>query len=324
MRAHKEKIIVVVGPTASGKSELAVFLAKKLHGEIISADSRQIYRGLSIGSGKVPGRWKRGLFIYKGVPHHMVDRADPRRVFTANDFQTEAKIALRAIRARNNVPIIAGGTGFYINALVYGLTLPHVPPNWPLRKQLEKKTPARLFTMLRKVDPRRAKTIDRRNPHRLIRALEIVRATGRRIANITRKHPYDTLMIGIMAPQKSLEKKIAHRLHTRMKSGMIREVRRLRARGISHARLRALGLEYGFCSRYLEGAISKKELQKTLQRAIVNYAKRQMTWFAKNPEIVWVSAGTAGTARAVRLSHAFLTEKKSTGRIKNQRERQST
>src|SRR3989344_3066503 len=165
----KLKIVVIVGPTASGKSELADALARRFGGEIISADSRQVYKGLNIGTGKVPGKWrlinlpdsKRSLaiwqipkakvFMYKGVPHHCIDFVPPRKVFNAADFKKCAENAIKDITARGRTPILAGGTGFYIDTVVYDMALPEVLPNRKLRKMLEQKGPALLFAMLKKL-----------------------------------------------------------------------------------------------------------------------------------------------------------------------------
>jgi tRNA dimethylallyltransferase len=164
--------IVVVGPTASGKSDLAVFLAKKYHGEVISADSRQIYKGMDIGTGKITKK------EMAGVPHYLLDVAAPSRRFTAAQYKKLGQAAIKKIRHKNKIPIICGGTGFYIRALIDDLQIPTVKPNLKLRAQLEKRTTAELFTQLKKLDPRRAAEIDCHNPRRLIRALEIVMTTG--------------------------------------------------------------------------------------------------------------------------------------------------
>src|SRR3989344_3885695 len=160
----KQKVLVIVGPTSSGKSALAVELARTFGGEVISADSRQVYRGLNIGTGKISKREMRG------VRHHLLDEVSPHRIFTAHDFVEKGRAAISDIAMRGKLPIIAGGTGFYIDALVGKIALPNVPPNKKLRAQLEKKTAKQLFTMLKKRDPRRAKSIDPHNKRRLVRA----------------------------------------------------------------------------------------------------------------------------------------------------------
>jgi len=157
----KYKIIVILGTTATGKSSLAVKVAKKFNGEVISADSRQVYKGLNIGTGKIT---KKDM---KGVPHHMLDVVSPKKVFSVSLFQKKTEKIIADIISRNKIPIICGGTGFYIQSIVEGVTLPKVPPNKALRKKLEKNTPQELFKILQKLDPRRAKNIDKKNMNEL-------------------------------------------------------------------------------------------------------------------------------------------------------------
>jgi len=195
----RQKVLVIVGPTASGKSALAVELAHKFGGEIISADSRQVYKGLNLGSGKITRREMRG------VPHHLLNEMSSHRLFTAHDFVARATKAISDISRRGKLPIIAGGTGFYIDALVGRIVLPNVKENPKLRAQLEKKTEEQLFLMLQKRDPRRAKTIDRHNKRRLVRALEIAAALGRVPQNIDLRGRYDVLWLGIAPTKTGLE-----------------------------------------------------------------------------------------------------------------------
>lgn len=275
------KLIVILGPTATGKSDFAVRLAKKMkHAEIISADSRQVYKGLDIGSGKITKKEMRG------VPHHLLDVADPKKVFSVSDYQKLAHKAIAEIIARSNTPILVGGTGLYIDAVVYGTVFPEVPPNKILRKKLESKTTVALFKMLQKLDPARAKTIDAQNPVRLIRAIEIAKALGK-VPTFKQKEQYDTELIGLTLPDDVLKKKINNRLLARMKIGMVREVSNLHKKGLSWKRLESFGLEYRFIAQYLQKKISKQELLIELEKAIWQYTKRQMTWFKRNKKIIW-------------------------------------
>lgn len=290
---RKPKVIVIVGPTASGKSLLAVKLAKKWGGEIISADSRQVYRGMDIGTGKITRKEMRG------VPHHLLSIVSPRRSYTVSHYVRDGERALKGILRRDKLPIICGGTGFYIRALVDKLRLPPVPPDNALRKRLEKKSVGELFAQLEKLDPRFATRVDKKNPYRLIRAIEIARALGH-VPPFELKTPYDPLFIGITLPKERLAKRIHRRLLARMRAGMLGEVQGLLQRGVSHQRLEEFGLEYRFCSRYLRGTLTKKELFVQLESAIVHYAKRQMTWFKKDKRIHWIGGDNKKADRLVK------------------------
>ncbi len=285
-KQNRSKIIVILGPTASGKSDLAVKIAQRSNGEIISADSRQVYKNLDIGSGKITKKEMRG------IPHHLLDIASPKKTFTVTQYQKLAKKAIKKILAKGKIPIICGGTGFYIDSLIYDYQLPIVPPQPKLRKRLEKKSIEELFKKLKKLDPRRAGDIDRRNKRRLIRALEIILTTKKPIAVLRKyqdkKTSYDFLKIGIKKLPEELKKLIIQRLKKRLKQGLIKEVKNLHKKGLSWQRLDNLGLEYRYVSRYLRGLISKEEMVKTLEKEIYRYAKRQMTWFKRNKEIKWV------------------------------------
>ncbi len=277
----KQKVLILVGPTSSGKSALAVELAKKLDGEIISADSRQVYRGLNIGTGKITKREMRG------VRHHLLDVASPRRIFTAHEYESAARSVINEIAARGKLPIIAGGTGFYIDALVGRITLPNVPVNTKLRAILEKKTAMQLFALLNKRDKERAKNIDPHNSRRLIRALEIVSALGSVPHPPAHRASYDTLWIGIESPLSELLEKIKVRLSARIRQGMVGEAKKLRAGGLSWKRMESLGLEYRALARLLQNKITRKEFESELLGEIRRYAKRQITYWKRNKDILW-------------------------------------
>lgn len=303
----RPKLLVVLGPTASGKSALAVALARKISAlggpasglqgaEIISADSRQVYQGLDIGTGKITKAEMRG------VRHHLLDVASPKKIFTVAQFQKLGRRAIRDSLRRGKVPIICGGTGLYIDTLVYGYALPAVKPNMKLRHRLEKLGVSRLFSILKRLDPVRAKTIDRHNPRRLIRALEIVIQTGKPIPALRRSSSYDVLKIGIRLPDAELKRRIHIRLLVRLRRGMVSEVRRLKRLGVSSKRLESLGLEYRYIHRYLEGTIPKRQMMGELEKEIRRYAKRQMTWFKRDKEIHWIK----NRSEAERLAKIFL------------------
>ncbi len=292
------KLIVILGPTASGKSDLAVKLAKKINGEIISADSRQVYQGMDIGSGKITKK------EMAGIPHYLLDMASPKKIFTVAQYKKLADKAIKKIQQKNKIPILCGGTGFYIQAVVDNLGLPEVKPDAKLRAQLEKKTTTELYQQLKNLDKRRAQNIDKNNRRRLIRALEIVIKTGKPVPPpssfvILAKagihgldsclHRNDILQIGIKKSKEDLKNLIAKRLEKRLKQGMIQEVQKLKKAGLSWKRLEGFGLEYCYVAQYLQGKITEKEMKEKIQKASEQYARRQMTWFKRDQRIHWIS-----------------------------------
>jgi tRNA dimethylallyltransferase len=284
MRGEKHKIIVILGTTAAGKSDLAVKLAKKFGGEIISADSRQVYEGLDIGSGKITKEEMRG------VPHHLLDVANPKRQFSVAQYKTLAEKAIAQTYKKGRIPIIVGGTGFYIHAVVDGLVLPEVPPERKLRKRLEKKSAEELFAILKKLDKSRAENIEKDNPRRLIRAIEIAVRLGK-VPNLKSNPKYNALQIGLKPPDKELKKRIHKRLIARMKKGMLAEAKRLRnpsaGVGLSWRRMEALGLEYRCLARHLQKKINRQEMLSEIETESWRFAKRQMRWFKRDAGIKW-------------------------------------
>lgn len=307
MSKSQPKIIVIVGPTASGKSNLAIRLAKLAHGKqfkkygvggagIISADSRQVYRGMNLGTGKITKQ------EMSDIPHHLLDVASPKRQFTVAQYQKLGQTVVKKIFKKGKIPVIVGGTGFYIDALINDVPLPEVKPNLKLRTKLEKKSANELFGQLKKLDPTRAETIDQHNKRRVIRALEIVLTTGKPVPLLRQgfegqaKTKYQVLKIGIKISDSKLKKKIKKRLLERLKHGMIREVENLHKLGVGWKRLDNFGLEYRWISRYLQGSITKQEMVTKLETEIRHYAKRQMTWFKRDPNIHWISKPSQATA----------------------------
>ncbi len=283
-----EKIIIIVGPTASGKSELAVKMAKSLKGEVVSADSRQIYEGLDIGSGKVAGRWRNGNYYYKGVRHHLIDIINPKRAVSAAQFQKLAKRAIKGILSRGHVPIICGGTAHWIDAVVYDQKFPKVKPDLKLRAKLERKSTQQLFAQLKKLDPARAGTIDAKNPRRLIRALEIVLTTGKAVPRLIQKPKFDAQWVGIKVDPATLSKKIEKRLQQWLKQGLLKEIEALHKKGVPWRQIEQFGLDYKFGALYLQGQISYDDMTAQSALSIKRYAKRQMTWWKRNKKIKWV------------------------------------
>ncbi len=309
---RKPKVLAIVGPTSSGKSDLAVLIAKKINGEVISADSRQVYKGLDIGTGKVPkdkSKFKNqkskiknpqtDCFYYKGIRHHLLDVVSPKRQFTVAEYQKLARKTIADITKHGKLPILCGGTGLYVDATLYDLPIPSVKPDKVLRKKLEALSAEKLFEILKLKDPRRARHIDRHNKRRLIRALEIVATTGKVVPPLDEyyAHPrYNILKIGITVRPEKLKEKIYARLKARMRQGMIREVRELLAhKETTPKRLEELGLEYRYIGRYLSlrpssgqaRKIAKQEMVAKLEKEIWRYAKRQMTWFKRDPTTHW-------------------------------------
>jgi len=278
------KVLVIVGPTASGKSALAVKMARKFNGEIISADSRQVYKGLTIGTGKITKK------EMGGIPHHLLDVASPKKVFSAADFTKLGQAAIGDILSRGKLPIVCGGTGFYIDALLGRISVPEVPPNESLRRRLQKKAAAELHTMLTNLDPERAASIDKQNPVRLIRAIEIAKKLGSVPPPRKDKSFWDVLWIGIEWPEEKLKKRIHERLLTRMKQGMLSEAQRLHTKGLTWKRMRELGLEYRNLADLLEKKIARTQFLERLEIEITRYAKHQKHYWKRNTGICWIPA----------------------------------
>lgn len=283
-----KKLIVIIGPTASGKSDLAVKLAKYFGGEIISADSRQVYKGLDIGSGKITKT------EMSSIPHYLLDVANPKKVFTVSQYQKMAQAKIKEIWKRNKTPIICGGTGLYIRAAVDGIVFPEVPPNLKLRKELEQKDTKELFKILSNLDKTRAKNIDAKNPRRLIRAIEIL-TVMKQVPKLV-AHPITSdqniLFIGLKPSDKILKQKIKTRLNKRFKAksknNLITEVKNLHKSGLSWQRLEDLGLEYRYVALFLQNKLTKPELVEKINQESWRYAKRQLTWFKPDQRIHWL------------------------------------
>ncbi len=283
---NKPKLIVILGQTSTGKSDAAVSLAKilrisGLESEIISADSRQIYLGLDLLSGKITEE------EMCGIPHHLLDIMSPKKTFSVAQFQKRATKIIRDISKRGKIPILVGGTGLYIDSVVYGTVLPKVPPNLALRKKLEGQMVEVLFKELEKKDPARALTIDPHNKVRIIRALEIIEVLGI-VPQPLKNSPYNVLTIGLTISDDELKKRIHTRLVKRIQQGMIEEAQKLHTQGLSWKRMYELGLECRYCALYLQEKISKKEMFEQLETAIWQYAKRQKTWFKRDKSIIWI------------------------------------
>lgn len=279
---EKQKIVVIVGATASGKTGLAIELAKRFSGEVISADSRQVYKGLDIGTEKATHEEMRG------IPHHLIDIINPQETYTAADFVQDAQTAVADITARGNLPIIAGGTFFYVETLLGAKTLPEVPPNEKLREKLVEKTDVELLALIEEHDPVRARNIDPHNRRRLVRALEIIEAKGAvpTPAGAT-DSPYDALIIGIDVPKETLRERIANRLDATLAKGLIEETQALLESGVPRERLNEIGLEYRVVLDYFDGKITEPTIREKLVAKVWQYAKRQRTYLKKMGNIRW-------------------------------------
>lgn len=270
-----QKLIIICGPTATGKSDAGVVLAQEINGEIISADSRQVYKGLDIGSGKITTE------EMQGIPHHLLDVANPREPFSVVEFKGLADRAIKDIIARGKTPIIVGGTGFYIDAIICDTVFPAVAPNHALRKELHEKPIEELLTQLHSLDTRRYDLIDKHNRVRIVRAIEIALALGS-VPELEKSTPtYDIEWRYMDLPDEQLKERIHTRLIKRVDQGMIEEVSKLHEDGLSWDRLESFGLEYRYVAEYLQDKHTKEDMLAMLERAIWQYVKRQRTWFKK-------------------------------------------
>jgi tRNA dimethylallyltransferase len=287
------KLLSIVGPTATGKSDLAVYLAESFGGEVVSADSRQVYKGLNIGSGKVTKEEMRS------IPHHLLDVSDVRDEYTVSHFKKDATAAIEMIHRKQELPILCGGSGFWVDTVSRGLQIPNVPPNYDLRHELSTKTPQELFVILTSLDSRRASEIDQNNPYRLIRAIEIATALGQVPPKVF-SSPYDLLTIGITDAKDVLDGRIEKRLDARIAEGMIEEVRNLLIDGTAPERLIALGLEYRHITLFLTHQYESVDaMRNALLSDIVHFAKRQMTWFKRHEDIHWIKPGEWEQAKKI-------------------------
>ena len=296
MVTGKQKLICVVGTTASGKSDFGVELAKKYGGEIISADSRQVFRGLDLGSGKITPE------EMQGVPHHLLDVRDPNEFFSMADFQAMAYEAIDDILRRGKLPLLVGGTGLYVDSVAEGYLLSGEAPDLAYRAHLETfETPA-LYQMLLQVMP--DTDVDPKNRNRVMRLLERIHAgddlTPRKEAR------YDVLKLGMTFPRPELCRRIDERLIRRLDAGMAEEIQRLLDSGAAPEFLDGLGLEYRYVYRYVVGLLTREEMLDELSRAIKRFAKRQMIWFRRDNSILWLDMAGDPMAQACRAIDAFL------------------
>lgn len=322
--AGKPKIIVVCGPTATGKSDLAVDIAIELGknfaklGEVVSADSRQVYTGLNIGTGKITHDEMRG------VPHHMLDIVAPLDAYSVADYKRDAERIIAGIHARGRIPVMCGGTGQYIDAVIFNQSIPEVEPDEELRAELEGKSIEEVTTLFNELNKDKEgnpqlHSVDMQNKRRIIRAIEILKELGH-IPPITTDERFDVLWIGIDTDDETLKQRIARRLDARLDPGaknMITEAQMLlEGQKLTPERMRKLGLEYAYIADFLASPGTAEDMSKFkegLNQAIWHYAKRQRTWFRRNDKIHWLMTGDVNPMakdevreKAFELANAFL------------------
>jgi tRNA dimethylallyltransferase len=291
------KVIVLVGPTASGKSEWALRLAKKFNGEIISADSRQVYKKMDIGTAKARGEWMwranwkglRRTYYIEDVPHHLMDFLDPGQRFTVAEFRDRAIKYIKLAQKNERVPIVAGGTGLYVSALVNNLHIPRVSPNTKLRSSLEKKSNKELLHLLANMDPVAATTVDIHNKRRLIRALEVCILTGEPFSQQRQKgeEMFTFLQIGIDVPKDVLHERIHTRIDKMIERGLVQEIEVLLKQKYSWRLPSMSGIGYRQFRHYFDGNKTLEDVVAALKRDTRRYSRRQLTWFRRDERIHW-------------------------------------
>ncbi len=296
----KQKLLIILGPTASGKTRLGVELARRMNGEIISADSRQVYRGLDIGSGK-------DLAEYGEIPHHLIDIVDPGYEFNLFQFQRRFLEADAAIRGRGKLPLLVGGTGLYLDSVLSGYRLTAVPENHALREELAGEPLELLARRLRETNPRLHNSTDTLERQRLLRAIEI--AEFRESTPPESLPEFRHLVLGLRWERSVLRERITERLRQRLGEGLVEEVARLHGEGISWEQLEFYGLEYRYVARHLQGELTKNDLFQKLNSAIHDFAKKQGNWFRRMERrgavIHWLDGAADPTTEAAEIAKKF-------------------
>jgi tRNA dimethylallyltransferase len=299
-------LVVIVGPTAAGKTTLSIELAEAMGGEIVSADSRQIYRGMDIGTAKVTAAER------ARVPHHLLDVVPPDQVLSLAEYQALAYAAIADIQARGRLPFLVGGTGQYIQAVVEGWSIPAVAPQPELRAELEAKASAEgaeaLHGWLAALDPAAAARIDYRNVRRVIRALEVCLVTGQPITELQRKNPppFDILRIGVTRPRPELYERIDARVDQMMAAGLLDEVRRLDVAGYAWELPAMTGLGYRQIGEYLRAEVSLDEAVARIKQGTRRFVQQQYNWFRlADPALRWVDPGETQSTVVINATKEF-------------------
>ena len=290
----KKPLVILTGPTAVGKSALAVALARQIGGEIISADSMQVYRHMDIGSAKITRE------EMEGIPHYLIDVLDPTEEFNVVVFQRMAKEAMTQIYSRGHIPILAGGTGFYIQAVLYDIDVTENDEDSTLRRALEEEArkagPEVLYEKLRAVDPASCEIIHANNVKRIIRAIEFYEKTGRPISEHNKEQKervsfYNSAYFVLLDDREQIYQKIDERVDLMIAGGLVEEVRALREMGCARNAVSMQGLGYKEILSYLEGELSLEEAVYRIKRDTRHFAKRQLTWFKREKNVVWIDKG---------------------------------
>ncbi|MCS6860746.1 MAG: tRNA (adenosine(37)-N6)-dimethylallyltransferase MiaA [Abditibacteriales bacterium] len=297
-------MVAIVGPTGTGKTDVAIELAKMIGGEIVSADSMQVYRYLDIGTAKATPQQR------AEVPHHLIDIVDPDEDYSVTRFQEDAQRAIGEILARGRTPIVVGGTGFYVRAVLGGLRFPPVPPQWELRKRLQKEAEERgaefLHERLRQVDPVSAARIHPRNVKRVMRALEVFEVTGKPVSahrvhrlDAPSQIKYNPVVFGLTMQRERLYRRLDARVDAMLAAGFLDELRGLLQRGYDERLPPLQGLGYRQMLAYLRGEMEFEQAVMLWKRDTRRYAKRQWTWFRREPDVRWVDVEAFPNARAI-------------------------
>lgn len=288
----KQPLIILAGPTAVGKTKASIGLAKAIGGEIISADSMQVYKGMDIGSAKITKS------EMEGIPHYLIDVLEPSEEFHVARFQEMAKVAMQEIYRRGHIPILVGGTGFYIQALLYDIDFTEEKEDNTIRKELEEYANVhgaeKLHDMLREIDPKSAEAIHANNVKRVIRAIEFYRSTGNLMSEHNemerqKESPYQFAYFVLNDERQKLYQKIEQRIDRMLQDGLLEEVQGLRKRGLTKDMVSMQGLGYKEILDYLEGGCSLEEAVYILKRDTRHFAKRQITWFKRERDVIWLN-----------------------------------